>query len=473
MKSKFKKKKSVTNSQKIILFMTISIFIINSFLIFLINNVMHDVMLDSEQKYLTEIIENISNSAHQTVFEYVALCEIATKNGVVAEIFRDSDKDNPMHTHEKARQIIIEMDNIVDSFSEYILCMGILDVEQDGYLLNTGQYSGNDYFFKDRPTYEAVLTKEYIVTEPYEDYITEDTIVSIAYPVIENDEVLGVVSLDVRVDFMSNLVLEHSYNSSGRSLVLDNSYTILAYSDPSYINSNYVTLNISGADFEHALVNSTGDIVQYEFMGETRLGLITEINGLNWKVVVGMDYSDFDKISKFCLSLLILSSIITFIICFYIISGKISSDFFKMHCVDSFTGLYNRNGFFNRIDEILEKQPKTLALIYVNINDLKELNKEQGFSQGNAHIQNVINKLNEYFDYEFFRMSGNELLGVAPNENHGLFEEKILALYEDMQTNNYFDFTLGHSFGKDKYDLLSLMQEAETAMKLNKLDNQI
>lgn len=448
--------------------MALSMMVINGIIMYIISNVMGNTMIATEYKYLTEITKNISNTTQQTVMEYVAICDVLAKNYAIIEVLRDSDQSHPMVEHPSASIVVEEMLRITESYDGKIMSMAIFDVEQDSMLLNTGAVSEEDFSFRTRPYYEPVLTREYVITPPYLDILTNGLVVTIACPVIDDDVVLGVVGLDVPIDFISLLVIDSSYGDSGRSLVIDESNTILAYADPSYINSNYSALNLIGENLDRELENPTGELVSYIMNGERRLGMVTEIDEFEWKVLTGMDYSEFDQISAIINLLLGISMVVTLAICGFLITGRMSKELDHLNQKDTLTGLLNRAGFTNQIDEILKMEPKMLGIISVNINGLKYINENSGISAGDKHIMAAIVRLKEHFNYEFFRMSGDELVGIACNVESGEFEEKVDELHKRMHKSNNYDFSFGHAWGSGSYDIWKLMQEADAMMYINK-----
>lgn len=349
------------------------------------------------------------------------------------------------------------------------MSMAIFDLEQDSFLLNTGDVSGDDFPFQSRPYFAPVHTRTYVVTEPYLDVLTDGLVVTIACPVIdENDQVLGVAGLDLPINFMSHLVMESSYGDSGRSLVLDDSDIILAYADPSYINSHYSTLHITGESLETELENPTGNLVTYTMNGDTRLGMVANVDVLNWKIVTAMDYSEFDQISSIITALLMISVVFTLVICGFVISGKFSKELLQVHYKDTLTGFYNRAGFTSQVDTFTNGEHTSLGVISININGLKNINEHSGITAGDSHIKTCANQLKDHFGYEFYRMSGDEMLAIAPNVEESEFEAKISSLHEKMREEENYNYSFGHAWGSGHLDLWKLMQESETVMFINK-----
>lgn len=462
------KLKNTSVAQKVIIFMTLIMLTINSVTMVVIQNIMEESLIEIEHKYLSEIVKNISNTSELTVMQYVAVCDSLAQNSDFIQILLESDQYNPMQDNPLARTVANDMNDVMTSYGDKIMSMAIFDIEQDAYLLNTGVASGDDFSFKDRPYYAPVYTKKYVVTEPYLDILTNGLVVTIATPIFNEEEVLGVVGLDLPIDFISTLVIDSSYGSTGRSLVLDETNKIIAYSDPSYINSNYSELNLVGEQLERELLSPTGKLVEYDMMGETRLGMVSRIDSLGWIVLTAMDYAEFDQISYIIVLLMVLSVMISVVICGLLISGKLSKELIQLHYKDSLTGLLNRAGFSTRVEELMRLTPTSIGVISININGLKHINDASGMLSGDEHIKTTTARLIDHFGYEFFRMSGDELVAIAPEIEQDKFEQKVNQMHRAMKVTSNYDFSFGHAWGQGGYNVWKLMQEAENIMIINK-----
>lgn len=313
-------KRKTTVSRKVIGRMIVTMLVINIIVVSFISLVVKQSIAMVEEKYLNEIVENISSNVYQTVKEYIDVTEVIAKNSTIVTVLQQSDKSNPMKSNFYASSLENEWTNIVNSFGGSIINIGICDIEQDSYLLHTGDVSSADFSFKTRPYYSPVLTKKSVVTEPYQDAATGSMVVTIASVVVDSgNNPLGVVFVDLSVGFMSDLIVESNYGESGRSLILDSTNTVLAYSDPTYIGADYSSLGITGEEITKELANPTGTLMEYEIRNASRIGAVGLIGDLGWKMVTGMDLGEYNEMANTIAYLLVLvlviSVLITLVIC--------------------------------------------------------------------------------------------------------------------------------------------------------------
>lgn len=96
--------------------MTLIMLTINGGLIFIISSVMEKTMIDTEHKYLSEIVEKIGNTAETTVFEYISVCDVLAKDRAIIQVLQGSDENNPMADHPSTPEAVEAMSNIMESY---------------------------------------------------------------------------------------------------------------------------------------------------------------------------------------------------------------------------------------------------------------------------------------------------------------------------------------------------------------------
>jgi len=76
------------------------------------------------------------------------------------------------------------------------------------------------------------------------------------------------------------------------------------------------------------------------------------------------------------------------------------------------TGLYGRRDFMIFLNRIFEN--RDFYLIYLDVNNLHKINREKGFSEGDAMLLHVSNRLIEHFPYDqIFHIGGDEFYIIS------------------------------------------------------------
>ncbi len=136
--------------------------------------------------------------------------------------------------------------------------------------------------------------------------------------------------------------------------------------------------------------------------------------------------------------------------------------------IDSLTGFLNRNNYNKKMQELAHFAPKKMGVIFVNINGLKIVNQNMGCLQGDSHIKSAARTLRKHFPYPFYRISGDEFLGIALDVDKEELEEQVNLLHHKMKEEHNCVFSMGHAWAEGSVNFNRLVEEADTVMYINK-----
>lgn len=276
--------------------LTIMVIIINLIVLFTVGGQISSVLNEVEADYLSEISENIKVSIEMTLDEFITANKVLAQSDTVIQILSESNKANPMHQNPLADTMVDEMARIANQFGGEILYVGIMDVEQDGYLMHDGDYSDDSYSFKAWDYYTPVVSKTAFITEPYYDDVIHQMVISICYPVIDGSgTVLGITLFDISMSFMEDLILENAFRETGESFVVNSENSILAHKDSSTVTADYSTLKLSGEELTSSLANPSGHLIEFTEDGVKKTGITNNVGDFGWKMVTMMDNAEFKE----------------------------------------------------------------------------------------------------------------------------------------------------------------------------------
>lgn len=137
--------------------------------------------------------------------------------------------------------------------------------------------------------------------------------------------------------------------------------------------------------------------------------------------------------------------------------------------IDVLTGFYNRSVYSNKIDILNTQKLKSLGVIFVNVNGLKKVNTEYGYAKGDNYIKQSAEVLKAYFpNNEIYRISGDEFVSFFENIEKIVFENKIKDLHQNLKNDDNYLFALGSAWKDGSIDVLSLVEESDNLMYINK-----
>lgn len=287
--------------------------IVNIIVLVLVSKLAKSSVENAEINYLSEISQNISDSIDQTMGEFVAITTVLAQNETIIKMLEESDKLNPMHENENASALVKEMDKIAGNFENRILFLGVFDIEQDGYLMNDGSYSDNNFSFANEPYFETVNIKESFITDTYLDTEIDEFVVSICSPVFsDNGQILGITLIDLSTNFIADLISESNFGRTGTNFVIDTGNNILGHSNDSLIGTDYSNLKIAGDEFQLEFQMPTKAITEYTENNIKKTGVINKIGDSDWRIVTSFDHEEFhektNEIQQMLIGLLTIST---------------------------------------------------------------------------------------------------------------------------------------------------------------------
>ncbi|OLQ87534.1 c-di-GMP phosphodiesterase [Vibrio ponticus] len=153
---------------------------------------------------------------------------------------------------------------------------------------------------------------------------------------------------------------------------------------------------------------------------------------------------------------------------------KISTSIHEDAHIDSLTGLYNRFGFTKRLEQMV-KNETPLIMLYLDIDNFKNINDSLGHHIGDKVIKEVSSRLKRLLPQQAVlgHLGGDEFGLVLPEpENARMAEtlaDRIISLINQPFDLHHFSKRLACSIGSVSYpgdgnDARILLQNADTAM---------
>lgn len=136
------------------------------------------------------------------------------------------------------------------------------------------------------------------------------------------------------------------------------------------------------------------------------------------------------------------------------------------------TGIKNRNIMNNRIDRVIagkDSLQEPFAIIFADLNGLKQLNDTQGHHMGDEMIKEAADILSDVFsDAEVYRAGGDEFMVIACDMEADTVETRVKELLEKANATETVRFAVGVALSKDEPDILKAMRAADQRMYADK-----
>ena len=133
---------------------------------------------------------------------------------------------------------------------------------------------------------------------------------------------------------------------------------------------------------------------------------------------------------------------------------------------DNLTGLLNRNSFVAYMDEQDHSELKSVGAVSLDINGLKNFNKEFGRDYGDEVVTRVGEVLEEYFrSSSVYRLTGDEYLVIVENCTYDEFAKQVHAVHEKFDNISLGLVSIGYAWEKLDIDISNLVSSAENMMR--------
>nr|WP_272495757.1 methyl-accepting chemotaxis protein [Bacillus pinisoli] len=139
-----------------------------------------------------------------------------------------------------------------------------------------------DYDPTSRPWYQDAVNNpdQVIWTEPYIDTATQEAIVSAARAVYNGSTLIGVMSIDISLETLANLINKEKIGETGYAILIDKSGKYLVHPNRAYIGED-----LTQEDY-YKEIQRLGDhgVIEYQFEGQDKVMAFVENEKTGWEI---------------------------------------------------------------------------------------------------------------------------------------------------------------------------------------------
>ncbi|MFA9397749.1 MAG: methyl-accepting chemotaxis protein [Clostridiaceae bacterium] len=152
-----------------------------------------------------------------------------------------------------------------------------------------------DYDPTVRPWYtKAVEKNEIIWTDPYNDSNTNELVVSAAIPINYENEIVGVLSLDISLETLSDMINGITIGKQGYAFITDSNNMIMTYKNNELVGQSIpiTSLKDSISEKDEGEVDYTNE---ENGVSEKKFASFSKMDKLGWTVIVTMYKSEYKE----------------------------------------------------------------------------------------------------------------------------------------------------------------------------------
>ncbi len=140
----------------------------------------------------------------------------------------------------------------------------------------------------------------------------------------------------------------------------------------------------------------------------------------------------------------------------------------SLNYTDSVTGLFNRNKYNEKLDQLEQDELKTLGIIRLDVNGLKNINALYGDEYGNYVLLQTGKLLNKYVHYDVFRIGNGEFIALCPDISKHDFDAAISFIREEEARIEEYSIAIGGAWEWHDIDVMRVITNAGEIMHAEK-----
>lgn len=131
---------------------------------------------------------------------------------------------------------------------------------------------------------------------------------------------------------------------------------------------------------------------------------------------------------------------------------------------DMLTGLRNRNKYLKMLQEYEINPPKSIGVVFIDVNGMKTINDTYGHSYGDFIIKKIATILRDCMGESIFRIGGDEFVSLCENISQTEFEEKVHTLRECMEADDKVCVSIGSNWKEGQINVKEEVFSADELM---------
>lgn len=255
------------------------------------------IQLDSSnEKELTLESQSASNELNTFFQQYLKSVSHLSVNPQVLNTITSADSTHSITQTSDYDSVLKYMQNMQQADSNNIMAVWIASIDANVLTQSDGYTSGSEFQITSREWYSVTQTKSSMLTKPYVDASTGQTIVSAAAPVIDSKsgKVVGVAGLDLSLAHVGEVLSECTIGDTGYVIMTASDGTIIYHPDSSLIQKLLGSLDIS-SNVTNLVSSGNDGFVKYSVNGSNKYGFVTPIANTGYVVFSSLPSKEYSQ----------------------------------------------------------------------------------------------------------------------------------------------------------------------------------
>lgn len=254
---------------------------------------MRSVFMSSKETELTLESKAMSYQLEEFFRKYISMTEEMAVNPQMQGLLMQIGEGDHILEAENYPTVYENLVNIAETDQENILATWIGDIDANMLTQSDLFTTGEGWDIYERPWFVCTTLGKTILTEPYVDKSTGQTVLSPATPVYdENGNALGVVGMDITLNQIVNVMQQQKIGKNGYIMLMSAEGLMVYHPDNEQIQKNISEIDISQNVIE-AVQNKEEKFLKFTELGVQKYGYVAAIGDTGYIVISSLPSTEY------------------------------------------------------------------------------------------------------------------------------------------------------------------------------------
>lgn len=171
----------------------------------------------------------------------------------------------------------------------------LADMDTSILMQSNGVITDTGWVITERPFYQQIISShDIVITEPYQDALTQAWIISIIKPIYQEEESfpIGIVCLDMEISQLDEIMSQYILGKEGFFSLVTPEGLIMHHPNDAYVSQSLENTRFS-QNLISNIINHTNDMIEYTDNEDKYMGCVAAVGNTGWAVFSGLPMSEY------------------------------------------------------------------------------------------------------------------------------------------------------------------------------------
>lgn len=344
--------------------------------ILLVVLVVYNLLTDANDMELQQDAYIAAAEVEKYFAPFERMVEQQAVNADITNLITTTGKGERLEKNSYYKVAIQQMRAVQELDPSNVLAVWIAGIEASEVISSDGSMSGEGFDLTVRDWYACTALGKTMLTDPYVDEATGQTVLSVVTPVYDGGKVVGVSGMDLSIEVIMTLMKNYTIGDNGYIMLLSSDGNFIYHPQEAYIDTLISDMDITD-NVVKAVKSLSAQLMKYTVSGENKYGYTSPVGDSGLTVLscipLGQYYSSL--ISAVAMLLVVLLGGLLFII---LSMGKAAG---------------------NIVKPLLDLNENAMQLAEGNLNVTIDAKTEDEVGDLGRSIDKTVARLKEYINY--------------------------------------------------------------------------